>query len=140
MSRTDVRAFFESKYLGAWDVAEKGDVILVIDRCEGQVIKGQGGKEDKCPVLYFRNITNRAKGMVLNKTNTKALIRLYGAYIEDWPGKRIFVYATKTTVGGEEVDCLRIRPKEPPAKASNPELPTSPSEREPGDEQGSFAP
>jgi len=124
---TDVRSFFEQKYLGAWDVEGKKEVVLVIDRCEGGIIKGVGGKESKAPILYFRNVTDKAKGMILNKTNTKTMIKLYGKFVEDWPGKRISVYAGRTNMAGEDVDCLRIRPTEPPA-------PSEKRQREPGEE------
>ena len=128
---TDVRSFFESKYLGAWDIPDgKKDVVLVIDHCEGSTIKGTSGEEKKAPVLYFRNVSDKRKGLVLNKTNAKTLIKLYGKYVEDWPGKRIALYAGRTNAFGEEVDCLRIRPNAPPETAAS--KPSAP--REPGEE------
>jgi hypothetical protein len=130
-TKTDCRSLFDSKYLGSWDVAGKKDAVLVIDRCEGQTIKGTTGEEKKAPVLYFRNVSDTKKGMVLNKTNTKTLIKLHGAFIEDWPGKRIAIYAGRTNAFGEEVDCLRIRPTVPPTPLKPGELPL---EREAGDE------
>jgi hypothetical protein len=118
---TDVRSFFDKKFLGSWDIPEGKDVVLVIDRCEGSMIKGTTGEEKKAPVLYFSNTKNRNKGMILNVTNAKTLIKLHGKNIEGWPGKAISLYATKTLAFGEEVECLRIRPVVPETpKASAP--------------------
>lgn len=122
---TDVRSLFDKRFLGAWDCPDGKDVVLVIDHCEGQAIKGTSGEEKKAPVLYFSN-TKGKKGLVLNVTNAKTLIRLYSAKIESWPGKPIALYATRTMAFGEDVDCLRIRPEAPPmpktAAAGSPRL------------------
>ena len=111
---TDVRSFFDKKYLGAWDIPEGRDVVLVIDRCEGSRVKGTTGEEKKAPVLYFSNTKNK-KGMVLNATNAKTLIKLYGKHVEQWPGKPIAIFASKTDGFGQtDLDCIRIRPEAPP--------------------------
>ncbi len=117
----DVRSFFEKAYLGAWDIPEGKDVVLTIDHCEGSKIKGTSGEEKSAPVLFFSNTKGR-KGLVLNVTNAKTLIKLYGRHIEGWAGKRIALYAARTMAFGEEVDCLRIRPVEPaePKRAVEP--------------------
>jgi hypothetical protein len=118
---TDVRSMFDKRFLGAWDCPDGKDVVLVIERCEAQGIKGTSGEEKKAPVLYFSNTKNK-KGFVLNVTNAKTLIKLFGAKIEGWPGKRIAIYAARTMAFGEEVDCLRIRPTEPAAPSAKREI------------------
>ena len=120
---TDVRSFFEKAYLGAWDIPEGKDVVLVIDRCEGSSIKGTTGEAKKAPVLYFTNTRDRKKGLVLNVTNAKTIIKLYGRHVEKWTGKAIAIYAARTLAFGEEVDCIRVRPEAPAtpsSKASGP--------------------
>ena len=60
-------------------------------------------------VLYFRE--KDYKPMILNRTNAKSIQALVGSpYVEDWAGHRITLYATTTRLGGEMVECLRIRP------------------------------
>jgi hypothetical protein len=51
------------------------------------------------------------KPFILNRTNQKSIERLTGSpYIEDWRDKDITLFATKTKVAKEVVECLRIRP------------------------------
>ena len=130
---TDVRSFFEKSYIGSWDIPDGKDAVLVIDRCEAGKVKGTSGESKRAPLLYFSNVRDKKKPMVLNATNAKAIIKLYGSQIEKWPGKRIALYATKTLAFGEEVDCIRVRPEVPPA--GKPEtLDNTATEREPGGE------
>jgi hypothetical protein len=112
---TDVRSYFEKTYLGAWDLPEGKDVVVVLDRCEGSMIKGTTGESKKAPVLYFKD---KKKGMVLNVTNAKTLIRLYGRHVEQWGGKPVALFASRTLAFGEEVDCIRIRPEAPALPAA----------------------
>ncbi len=121
---TDVRSYFEKAYLGAWDIPEGKDVVLVIDRCEGSQIKGTSGESKKAPVLYFTNVKDRKKGLVLNVTNAKTIIRLYGRHVEKWAGKPIAIFASKTLAFGEEVDCIRVRPEAPAMPAAKTTGPT----------------
>ena len=113
MNRTDVRSFFEKKYIGSWDLPEGRDVVVVIDHVEGGSVQGTSGESKKAPLLYFSNVKNKKKPLVLNATNAKAVIKMYGKFIEDWSGKPIALYATRTLAFGEEVDCVRIRPQAP---------------------------
>lgn len=112
---TDFRTMFDKEYLGAWDLADGKDAVVVIERVEGKTIKGKGGEENRKPVLYF---VGKKKAFVCNVTNARTIARLYGKHVEAWTGKAIALYATMTSVGGEEVDCIRVRPDAPamPAK------------------------
>ena len=139
---TDVRTFFEKKYLGAWDVPEGKDVVLVIDRVEGSLIKGTSGEEKKAPVVYFSNVRDKKKSLVLNATNAKTISKLYGRHIEAWAGKPIAIFATKTLAFGEEVECIRVRPTAPPMPkgagqaplAAAPPMAAAGGSREPGED------
>jgi hypothetical protein len=122
MSRTDVRGFFEKRFIGSWDLPDGRDLVFIIARCEGSSIQGMNGESKRAPLLYFSNVKNKDKPLVLNATNTKTLIKLYGKYVEEWEGKPVALYAARTLAFGEEVDCVRIRPTAPaiPAKAPGP--------------------
>lgn len=110
---TDVRSFFEKKYIGSWDIPDEGAVV-VIDRCVGGVIEGMDGLKQRKPILYFRNVKNLKKGMVFGATVAKTMIALYGKDVEGWVGKPITLYATQTNgKGGEIVDCIRVKPVVP---------------------------
>lgn len=111
MSSDDYRSMFGAKYIGAWDLGDK-DVTVTIAKVQGEELKNKGGS-DKRPVVYF---VGSDKAMVMNKTNAKTVATLYGTKVSAWVGKRITLYATKTQLGGETVDAIRIRPVVPAAE------------------------
>lgn len=109
----DWRGMFDRDYLGAWDLQGR-DVTVVIDRVKAGELVGQGGRKARKPVVYFRG---KEKGFALNKTNAKAIAAMYGNDTSKWSGQSITIYPTQTQFGGEQVDCIRVRPEKPqPAK------------------------
>ena len=144
MASDDIRTMFESKYVGAWDLLGK-DLTVTIERIQGGVVEGEGGRKDKAPLIWFKGAK---KPMVCNKTNMKTLHSLFGTFsAKGLVGKRITLYATtcKGARGGM-VDCVRIRPNAPGAGKDDviPEGSVDPDmrrnqqeqagEREPGEE------
>jgi hypothetical protein len=105
----DYRSMFDRDYIGAWDLAGK-DVTIAIARVEGKELTAAGGRKTKKPVVYFEG---KEKGFALNKTNGKTIAGMYGNDTAAWIGKKITIYATTTSMGGETVDCIRVRNKEP---------------------------
>ena len=98
-----------------------------------ETLKGLDGKETQKIVLHFKNAE---KTLPLNATNFDAVCDATGrSDTEDWPGQRIELYPTKTPMGGQLVDCIRIRrpsasrpapaapPPPPPASEMNDEIP-----------------
>lgn len=118
------KSMTERDWLFAFDLQGK-DVTLTIDKVEAGQVTGTGGKKSKKPVVHFREGQNK-KPLALAVTNCKAIATLYGNETEDWVGKRITLYPTTTTFGGEVVECIRVRPVKPPDKGARP------AEREPG--------
>lgn len=106
---TDYRSMFEKDYVGAWDFTE-GDKTFTMKKVQRGELTAAGGRKSKKPVIYFREID---KGFALNATNGKTIAALYGPMVEDWEGKKITLYRSRTTMGSEEVDCVRVRPKKP---------------------------
>ena len=116
---TDYRMFYEKDYLGAWNIPEDGDLVLTIVKCsQGELNQPGTNKKTKKPVVKFKETD---KGMALNATNGKTIAGLYGNAVEAWAGKRIALYKSRTRnpSGGDDVDCLRVRPKEPSGVATN---------------------
>lgn len=104
---------FPSEYLAA--VEFKGrDVTLTISGVERQELVMKGNKKDTKPVLTFRETP---KKLICNKTNAGSIAEMYGRDAENWVGKRVTFYPTKTTCGRETVDCVRVREKKPAASA-----------------------
>jgi hypothetical protein len=127
MTRDEV---FESKYLKASDLKGKARIVTIV-MAQLETLKGLDGKENRKIVLYFRNVQ---KSLPLNATNFDGVCEATGCPdTEDWPGKQIELYPTKTTMGGKSMDCIRIRrpsasrpaetvpPPEPPAADETPD-------------------
>jgi hypothetical protein len=100
---------FDSEYLGAWDLNGR-DVVVIISHAKAGELTGTGGKKSKKPIVYFQG---KKKGMALNKTNMRIVANLYGYDTSQWKGKPIALYPTRTSFGGVEMDCIRIRPTAP---------------------------
>lgn len=100
------RNYTDLNYLRAELFEPKEKKVLTIKDVKMERIKGESGKSDTKPVLYFEE---NVLPMVMNSTNCKTIEYLYNSgYMDDWVGKKIQIIATKTKVGGEVVPCLRI--------------------------------
>lgn len=106
MSKTHWKRLMNPDYIGAYSLPEGEDLTVTIDYVVREQITGTGGKKEECTVAHL--VKN--KPFILNATNSKSIAKLYGVYIEDWAGKKITLYATTTRMGGETVECLRVRP------------------------------
>lgn len=133
----DVRSLFDKEFLYAYDLQGR-DVTVKIVRVVGGKVTGKGGKAAKKPVVYFEG---KEKGLALNITNVRTIKSLYGSFqSEDWIGKWVTLYTTTTEMGGETVECIRIRPTIPPARGAAPKpkpvtAPELPAELPPESEQ-----
>jgi len=117
------KLLFPNDYVGAWDL-ERGEKTVEIERITKEKLTMIGGKSEDKPLIYFKGAK---KKMVLNKTNAKTIAGLYGTNTEEWVGKKVTLFATTCSgKGGEEVECIRVRPKVPSngkGKKSEPEQP-----------------
>lgn len=107
MSKTHWKSLINPDYLGAYSLSDSDDMTVTIDYVVSEEITGSQGKKEYCTVAHMVG----QKPMILNVTNSKSIGKLYGPFIEDWAGKQITLYATTTKMGGEVVECLRVRPK-----------------------------
>jgi hypothetical protein len=122
MTRDEV---FPSKYLKAADLKGKPRIVT-IESARYETLKGLDGKETQKIVLYFENVP---KSLPLNATNFDAVCDATGCPdTDDWPGQRIEVYPTRTTMA---VDCIRIR--RPSASRPAVAAPPPPPPSEPGE-------
>lgn len=110
---TDYRKFYDKDYLGAWDIPDR-DITLTIASAVGGELTGQGGRKSKKPILKFEKTE---KAMALNATNGKIIAGMYGVHVEQWAGKRVTLYKTTTQMGGDTVECIRVRPQIPAPRA-----------------------
>lgn len=103
------KLFDPSKYVQAFEL-EGQDRTVTIKRVAGEEIEGENARKSNKPVVYF---TDWAKPLILNKTNAKTLIKMYGYDYRKWAGERFTMYPTETKMAGEKVDAVRIRPTKP---------------------------
>ena len=116
--KTHWRKFFETNYLGGFDLADgKGgfkEITATIKRVQKETVTNERGKEDKL-VLHFDGL----KPMILNATNSKTMKKLTGSeYVEDWVGRTIIIGTENGTWFGENTDALRIRNRLPVSTVS----------------------
>ena len=110
----DYRKMFDSEYLANWDL--DGDVTVEISKVvAGEVGGEQGRDKEHKPILYFKGAK---KGMVLNKTNGKAIAGMYGTDTDEWIGQSITLFSTTCDAFGDTVDCIRVRPQKPKVAAA----------------------
>lgn len=102
----------DSKWLAAPDLKGR-EIKLTIDYAKVEEV----GDNHKL-VTYFKG---KEKGLALNKTNARMIADSYGRDSDDWPGKEIVLYPTKTEFQGRLVDCIRVRI--PTAQALDDEIP-----------------
>jgi hypothetical protein len=136
MTRDEV---FPSKYMKAADLKGKPRIVT-IESARYETLKGLDGKETQKIVLYFENVP---KSLPLNATNFDGVCDATGCPdTEDWPGQRIELYPTKTSMGGQQVDCIRIRRPSAsrPAAAAPPPPPPPPPPSEPASEMNDEIP
>ena len=121
------------KYLHS-DMIGNSKWLLTIRGVVEEELESDRGKETK-PVLYF---TTSEKGMVLNKTNIREIVKITGTpETEQWAGQKVTVYAKEIKAFGKKVNALRIGP---PTVTRNPREKGSPAaqldnEQPPPDDQ-----
>lgn len=105
-TKTHWKRLMNPDYIGAYYLPEGADLTVTIDYVQREMITGTGGKKEECSVAHLKG----HKPFILNATNNKTIASIYGNFIEDWAGQQITLFSSTTRMGGETVECLRIRP------------------------------
>jgi hypothetical protein len=93
-------------HLEAADLNGK-DVVLTIEKVG---FNNVGQAQVKKGIVYF---SDADRGLVLNRTNTKRIIGIYGNETDSWVGKKITLYPSEADFQGNTVPCIRVREKAP---------------------------
>lgn len=113
----DWRAYFDSSCLRVWHLAGKDRTfkIVRVTRLTSEMVSGNKREVKKQPKLELADKHGEVLPLplLLNKTNAKTIAQLYGNNPGQWVGKAITLFPSTTSVGGEEKDCIRVRPKVP---------------------------
>ena len=98
---------FDGRFVGSWDLEGHDEVIVTIDDViVVEIHNMETNKPENKPALSF---VKGKKGLVLNKTNARAIAEIYGADTDKWKGKKIALYATTCRAFGKQVECVRIK-------------------------------
>ena len=103
----------ETKYLSHTDISDVSDTIVTIKDFQQETL-GMGAQAQEKWVLYFRE---NKKGLVLNKTNGKILVKMLGEEMDEWIGQKIALYVKDDVeYQGDIVSAIRIRLTKPKGK------------------------
>ena len=111
-------SYDQSRFLKAADL--KGEKKFRIKNVTEELVGTEAQKEKKLAVWF----TNDERGLVLNKTNNRAIRGAYGDDTAGWVGKIIAVFPTMVDMRGKMTPALRVRippPKQAAAAAPAPE-------------------
>jgi len=103
--------FDKSRFLKAADLDKEKK--FRVSKVTVEVL-GQGDNKERKPIVWF---TNDERGLVLNKTNLRALKEAFGDNMEAWAGKVVVVFPTMTDLRGRMTPALRVRVP-PPKQAT----------------------
>lgn len=132
---THFRQYFDSEYLGSWDLPKGRETVVVIEKVTGGVLTGQKGRKDKKVLLAFRG---KKKLMAANVTNCKLIAGIYGNDVRGWINKPIALYVAENVDSPNgPVDAIRVRPRAPampaPGAKPPPQEPAPPQPEESSD-------
>jgi hypothetical protein len=93
-----------SKYLKAAEFRGR-DFTLTITRVVAAELDREDNTKEQLGVVYF---AETKKGWILNKTNIKCMIAMFGAETDDWHGKQVTVYPENNEMSESGV-AIRVR-------------------------------
>lgn len=106
---------FPSKYLKASDIGDAQPVVQIAR----VTVEAVGREQEQKPILYF---VGKSKGVVLNKTNARAIAQIAGSNeTDDWTGITVQLYVAQVEFSGESMEAIRIRA--PKQRAATPVAP-----------------
>jgi hypothetical protein len=96
-----INELFPGRYFKAETLAGKARVLTI-----GAVERDKLSDGSVKPVVKFEDEPMK---LVLNRTNANAIATLYGNITDNWIGKPIELYPTRTQFGSNMVDAVRVR-------------------------------
>ena len=105
---------FPSKYLKAEDdLFDNGDVKVSIKSVVSESLTSRDKGEETKPVMYFNELD---KGLILNKTNWGACVKMYGDESDNWIGEPVTLITMDVDAFGDIVSAIRIKKEKPKNK------------------------
>lgn len=99
----------ETMWLSSEDILGLGDVKVKIARCHRyKDVKFEEGRSE--PVVYALEFEGGDKQLVLNSTNRKKIVSMFGVDVKNWSGQTITLYVdTRVRMMGKIVNGIRIK-------------------------------
>jgi len=101
------KKLFNNRFLGSWDLEGRDSVTVVIEKIVTEKVQNTQGQSEDVPVAYFEG-SKTGKGMILNRTNARAIANLHGPDTAKWVGKRIEIGVETVNAFGQQTEALRI--------------------------------
>jgi hypothetical protein len=112
-------------YLKAADLSGRR-VTVTFEEVTLEEMKGEGGKK------LVAAFAGKDKKLILNRTNADTITDILGTdETEDWIGKTVVLFPSKTSFQGKRVDCIRIDAVRKAANGRQPPPPPPPEPEEP---------
>jgi hypothetical protein len=106
---THYRKMFDAgEYLAAYELLGKDRTLTIKSVSASDLPLAGTSKTERKPVIRFEETP---KPLIANKTNARAIAKLYGPLTANWVGRKITIYPTTTRFGSETVECIRVRDK-----------------------------
>ena len=98
---------YEGNFLEALLLPQDKPVTVTISGIDpANTIKSADQRVIDKPILHFEG---KDRGLVLNKTNARAIARRHGPTMDDWIGKEIQIYQARVDAFGESgVPAVRV--------------------------------
>lgn len=106
------KLMFPSDYLSAPDLQGR-DVTVEIEAIELDKLRRA---DNTTEMKFIARLKGKKKKWVLNVENSQTLAKLHGKDPHKWIGRRVTLWPTTCLAFGETVECIRVRPKKPPAE------------------------
>jgi hypothetical protein len=98
----------DTPWLAAEDLLGVGEAKVTISGVFRHTnVEFEAGR--KKPEAFAVAFAGKAKQLVLNATNRKTLVKMYGPNVVAWKDKPCVLYVTTTKLKGEQVPCIRIK-------------------------------
>ncbi len=111
----NLNEMYPSKWLKAAD-CDDGDLIVTIRDVSQEYIGQEETSEAKWVVFFHET----EQGLILNKTNSRSIAKLYGDNTDDWIGKRVALFSMEVQFKQDVVPAIRVRSKAPKAVQAKP--------------------
>lgn len=99
---------FQGNFIEALHVSGNSSTLTITGYDKPGDIKSADNRVIDKPILRFKETD---KGLILNKTNARAIGIAFGNEMDGWAGEKITLFATTCEAFGEKnTPCVRVRP------------------------------